>query len=61
VTSNRYIVHCISKFYDLHELILGSYQWKLSDKNVCVHAESVNLEGESILQKLFFYLVYIFY
>jgi hypothetical protein len=36
---------------------MGSYQWKLSDKIVCVRAESVNLEGESILQKLFLYLV----
>ena len=45
VTSNRYIVHCILKFYELHEL-MGSYQWKLSDKIVCVRAESVNLEGD---------------
>lgn len=60
VTSNRYIVHCISKFYELNEL-MGSYQWELSDKNVHVHADIVNLEGESILQKLFLYLVYIFY
>ena len=60
VTSNRYIVHCILKFYELHEL-MGNYQWNLSDKNVHVHADSVNLEGESILQKLFLYLVYRFY
>lgn len=51
MTSNRYIVHCISKFYELNEL-MGSYLWKLSDKNVHVHADIVNLEGESIVQKL---------
>jgi len=44
MTFNRYIVHCISKFYELLEL-------------VCVHADSVNLEGESMLHKLFLYLL----
>jgi hypothetical protein len=39
---------------------MGSDHWQLSDKNVHVYADIVNLEGESILHKLFLYPVYIF-
>jgi hypothetical protein len=33
---------------------MGSYPWKLSNKNVHVHADIVNLEGESIVQLIYY-------